>query len=86
MYQTQPQLASCIYPDVEIKNIPVGEYENADDMDILQLRGITMSNRMKYTWGDVKVITASINRAKDYDIDVHKLPSGQVSIIATKNK
>ncbi|MDR8015630.1 hypothetical protein ACRCPT_07085 [Pseudomonas aeruginosa] len=79
LYAVSPSIAVCLYPSVSVRNLPVGEYESADDPSP---PAITLTGRAEYSWGVYKFQQAVISVPAGLSVTTSTLPSGQVVIEA----
>ena len=79
LYAVSPSIAACLYPSVSVRNLPVGEYESADDTSP---PAITLTGRAEYSWGEYKFQQAVISVPAGLSVTTSTLPSGQVVIEA----
>lgn len=79
LYAASPSAAACIYPDVSVRNLPVGEYESANDSPPF---AITLTNRVEYSWGAYRLQRAVLSVPVGLSASTTVLPSGQVVIEA----
>lgn len=82
LYAVSPTIAACLYPSVTVRNLPVGEYESADDTSPAS---ITLTGRVEYSWGVYKIQRAILSVPDDMSVSTNTLQSGQVVIEAATN-
>jgi hypothetical protein len=82
VYAASPSMGKCLYPDVSVNHIPVGEYEDAAD----ELSAVTLTGRVEYSWGAHKLQQAVLNAPAGFSISSYPLPSGQVVVEATRQE
>jgi len=86
LYRLSGEIGKCLYPDVSIRRMPLGEVEHIDDAPILEIRGFTLTDRIKYQWGDEVLVEAVLNSGKGFKVETTTLQSGQIVISASKSQ
>lgn len=79
LYAVSPSVASCVYPAVSVRSLPVGEYEAVGDTSP---DAITLTGRVEYSWGPYKYQQAVLSVPSGLSVSTHKLQSGQLVIEA----
>lgn len=79
IYMSSPSIGKCLYPDVTIKRIPVGEYESTSDAPITT---VTLTGRTEYSWGHFKLQLAMLEIPEGYILSTTPNLSNQILVEA----
>ncbi|HEB92339.1 MAG TPA: hypothetical protein ENI94_02515 [Gammaproteobacteria bacterium] len=82
-YKVSPRAGKCLYPDVIVESVPVGEYEEYRPGGP---RFVTLTGRTVYRWGGYEIQEASISSPDDMALKVIPNGSGYRLELIAKNR
>ncbi|WP_210467334.1 hypothetical protein [Vibrio crassostreae] len=85
MSKVAPSMQKCVYPELNIENINVGEIETAAEWEESNV-GVAMWGRTKYSLGEIEIVQAVIDATKGYSLIVgQSVEHDQVTALAIKD-